>query len=290
MPLVANTSGKSEPQKYVLGRGRGYITTLTAGKLPGLDGWRFFGNLKDMSLNVTEETIKHMSTQSGLKKVDREASISIDISGTFTAEEFNTANLADFLRGTVATHTNPAIAGYAAAVLTTSLVKGRWYDLIEVTTLERAYDVDAADLTVRRDPAGTPATLVQGIEGVGDYWLDTKMGRIFFWEASVTGALVAGDTIDAAVAADAQASVVTEVKAVVASDVDCAFKFIQENANEANAEVEWQFHLVKLKASGDLALIGEDWAGMTFAFAAEENSTLGGTDSPTLTIRSHPLA
>jgi hypothetical protein len=131
---------------------------------------------------------------------------------------------------------------------------------------------------------------VQGILGVGDYLLDVKMGRIFFHETSVTGALVAGDTIDAAVTADASASVVQEIAVFNATDVDFALKFISVNPNDGDAEAEWQFHRVRLRAQGDLLLIGDDWTALPFSFVAQRNETLGGTDSPVLTIRSHLLA
>lgn len=285
MPLLQNTTGISEPEKYVLGRGKLYLAVLNTSKLPDNNGWRFLGNCSEFSLNTTEETIKHMSSQTGLKKVDREATLSFDLTGQFTLEEFNADNLADLLRGTVATHTNVAIAGFSAYDMVTvasgGVKTGRWYDIVN-SVGERAYDVAAGDLTVKYDGT-TPASGTTGTEGT-DYDLDSKMGRIFI---KPTGSISDGDGINVTLAAAAGAKPVTEILGLQATDQDSALKFILENANDSDAQAEIQFHLVKLKANGDVGLITDDWATMPFTFTAEENVALGGADSPLLTIRSH---
>lgn len=289
MPILANTTGRSEPEKYNLGRGRLYLAQLGTDDLPDNNGWRFLGNAANFSVNVTEEVLKHMSTQSGLKKVDRKATLSIDLTGQFTLEEFNMDNLADFFRGsTGAAVTNTAIAGFAAHDMVTvasgGVKVGRWYDIFSSAgpLTGRAYDINAADVTLKYD-ATTPSTGTTATLNT-DYEVDTKQGRILILS---TGSISDGDGINVTLAAKAGAAQPEELKGLQASDVDGALKFISENANDSDAEAEWQFHRVKLEANGDLGMITDEWGGMPFQFTAEENETLGGTASPVVTMRAH---
>lgn len=296
MPFLQDTTGKSDAAKYVLGRGRLYFATLGADDLPDNGGWRFLGNVSEFSLNTTEEEIKHFSTQSGLKKVDRTAVLSQELSGQFSAEQWDMNNVADLLRGSAGTATptggNAAIGGILIQDLVTvasgGVTLGRWYDIYDPgkgPLTGRAYDIDSAKLTVKYD-ATTPSTGTTGVLNT-DYELDSKMGRIFILS---TGSISAADGISITLAADAGAKIVQEVKTLVAADVDGALKFIQENANDSDAESEWQFHKTKLRANGDLNLISDDWGSLPFKFEAEENEALGGAASPLLTIRSHANA
>ena len=85
-------------------------------------------------------------------------------------------------------------------------------------------------------------------------------------------------------AADAGAVSYDEVRALTQTNVIAALKFIGENPANNDAQVEYQFHQVSLKADGDLSAIGDEFSVMGFTAVAETNTTLD-PNSPTLTIR-----
>lgn len=270
-----NTTGLPRTSDYFLGRGKLYFAPLTAG-IPG--PYRDLGNAPTVSLSIAVETLEHKSSRQGLKTVDTEVVISQALEVKFTLDEVNAENVAEFLSGESSTHTNVAIAGFIEYEMISSLVLGRWYDITNAAG-ERAYDIDAADLTVEKQ--GAPDTLLVLDT---DYTLDLVMGRIFFLTTGVT--VVAADKIDVTLIADAGAAAVTEVRAVTQTTVTGALKFIAENPNNADKKTEFQFHQIKLKGDGEFGLISDEFASMSFTAKAEKNE-IADALSPTLTIRTH---
>lgn len=282
-----NLTGTPNTDSYNIGRGKVYIAELVNG-LPGPSGWRDLGNAPEFNINVEVETLEHQSSQRGLKITDKEVTISQEVNCSFQLDEIDFNNLALFFSGQAnqTAFTNPAIAGVAATVITTAVNKGSWYDLTDAANGAgtRLVDIDPTLLTVRRDPSGTPVTLVEGT----DYTVDAKYGRLFFLTTSVT--VLQGDEIDFAITADAGAVNPSNVQALTQSSVRVALKFISENPANNDKQTEYQFHQIQLKAEGDLALIGDEFTTMGFTGTAEVNSTLGGSASPTLTITDHANA
>lgn len=282
-----NTTGTANPNDYLLGRGIVYAAALSGG-LPDASGWRDLGNCPQFNLNLEVETLEHQSSRSGLKVTDKEVVLSQKANVSFQLDEINFRNLALFLSGTSAATalTNPAIAGVTSIRLSTSVVLGRWYDL---TSLDdgggvRLYDVASANISLEQDPAGTPTALVEGT----DYTLDEKMGRVFFLSTAVN--IADGDEVDFTAAADAGATPnIDEVKALTQTNVTVALKFIGENPADNDTQIEVQIHQIQLKAEGDLALIGDEFATMTFTGVAESNTTAD-PDSDFITVRTHPNA
>lgn len=273
--VAPNLSGLPQPDDYFLGRGKVYIAELTNG-IPG--AYRDIGNVPEFKVTATSETLKHFSSQQGLKIVDREVTVSQEVSLGFSADEINAENIADFLSGEKSTHTNVAIAGFAERQMIASVELGRWYD-IKNNSGERGYDIDSADLLVEKD-ASPDVTLDEGI----DYKLDLKMGRIFFFKTAVK--IAAADPVNVTLTADAMAAAVTEVRALTQTTRQVALKFIAENPNNNDKQTEFQFHQVNLKADGDFAMISDEWATMAFTAVAGANETAD-PDSPTCTIRTH---
>jgi len=276
-----NTAGTPQTGDYVIGRGIAYFAPLSSG-LPG--PYRDLGNSPEFNITVDTETLKHITSRQGLAVTDKEVTISQDVTVNFQLDENSFDNLATFFAGTAAATAlvNPTIAGVAATVVTTSAVLGRWYDLVSAappTLGVRCYDIETANLTLTEDPGGVPVVMVEGT----DYTLDLEMGRVFLLSTAVN--IVAGGTFDFVLAADAGAKPnIDEVKALTQTTVLGALKIITENPANNDAKVEWQFHQVTLKATGDLALIGNEFATMGITATAERNTTAD-PDSPTLTIR-----
>lgn len=276
-----NTTGTPNTSDYSLGRGIVYFALIAASTGRPIS-WRDMGNAPDFTIQVEKETLEHLSSRQGLKNVDKEVVVSQKVSFSFGLDEVNHENLADFFSGEKAVHTNPAIAGFAEYVMVADgdLAKGRWYDIVN-SSGARAYDVDTADLVVKTNEVA-PVTLVVGT----DYTVDNTMGRIFILStsAAVQTAITAVKGLRCSVTADAQASVVNEVRALTKSSVAGALKFIGVNPAASDVQTEFTFHQVTLKAEGDFSLIGDDWTKMTFTGAAERNA-LGSPTSPTLTVR-----
>lgn len=284
-----NTTGLPITGDYNLGRGKIYAADLVSG-LPGDAGWRDLGNAPEFNINVEVETLEHQSSREGLKVTDKEVVISQKINVSFQLDEINFQNLALFFSGTAsaAALTNPAIAGVAETeFITTALdysaVGGRWYDLTDATGAIRAYNIDSANLTLASDILGDNNALVLGT----DYTVDEKMGRVFI--LSGTTLIDPGDDVTFILAADAGAVNPDEVKALTQTNVTVALKFISENPANNDAESEYTFHQVQLKAEGDFSVIGDEFTTMGFTAVAESNPTAD-ADSPTLTVRTHANA
>lgn len=269
-----NALGTPDTAAYYLGRGKAYISELVNSVPSG--GWRDIGNIPGFTLNNTSETLKHQSSREGTRVTDLEVVISQEVGIGFDLDEINAENVADWLSGEKSTHTNVAIAGFAEHTMITDVVKGRWYDIVD-STGARAYDIDSADLTVEK--SGMPDTAL--VENT-DYILNTVMGMIFFPTTSVT--VVDGDEIDVTLAADAGASAVTEIRALTTTTRRVALKFICENPADNDKQVEILFHQVALKADGDFALIGDEFAKMSFTATVEKNETAD-ADAPYVRIR-----
>ncbi|CAK9074174.1 Uncharacterized protein (Fragment), partial [Durusdinium trenchii] len=203
-PMAINSTGKPDTRDYVLGRGIIYLAELGSNSLPG--AYRDLGNAPSFAFTVETEDLEHQNSRSGLKVTDKRAVISQTISINFSIDELNHDNMSLFFTGAVDSFANPAVAGVSATVITTAVKKGFHYPLLT------AYDgsgnqvvlADSTGLTVRRDPSGTPVTLVEGT----DFEIDHATGQIFFLSTSVT--VMEGDEIDWAVTAQAGAPATLE--------------------------------------------------------------------------------
>lgn len=270
-----NLTGLSKTEDYNLGRGRVMVAKLSS-DVPDANGYRDLGNVPSFKITDSAEVLKHFSSRSGLKVLDREIVLSQEFKLSFDAEEVNDDNLALFMSGERAAYTNAAIAGFAEHQMITAVKKGRWYP-IKSGAGARAYDIDAADLTVEKSGAPDTALVLDT-----DYVLDLEMGLVFF---KTTGVVLAdGDPVDVTLAADAGAAVVYEVRALTTSGDRFSVMFISENAGDGDAKREYVFHKVNLKASGDFDLISDQVGKMSFEGAAETNETAD-ANSPTCTTR-----
>lgn len=270
-----NLTGQAETKDYNVGRGKVYAAELDANSIP--KGYRFLGNAPEMNVSVETETLEHQSSTGGLKVTDKEVVISQKATCALTLDELNFQNMALFFSGETASHDNTA----ATSILTGSSnlvvdAQGRWYDIYQTATGvptsdssgDRLYDCGA--ITITGSVLGT------------DFEVDLQMGRIFI----ITGGNLTVGSHDLDVAANAGADTsIDEVRALTTSTVVVALKYVSENPANADAQTEFQFHQIGLKAEGDFALISDEYTTMSLTGVAERNVTAGGTVSPTLTIR-----
>lgn len=268
-----NLAGTPNTDDYVLGRGVLYFSLIDANDRP--TGWRDLGNSPEFTISLETETLEHRSSRAGTATIDKEIIISQDLNVSFTLDEINDENVAAAFSGEKATHTNPAVAGYAAVVLSASVELGRWYDIVDASN-NRAYDVEVGFMTIQANGA-TP--LVEGT----DYTLDGEFGRVFLLSTAVN--ITAGDSLDVALAADAGAiDPINEVRALTQTSIEGALKFIEENAADGEKR-EVEIHKITLKAEGDVSFIAEsELQAITFTGRASK-AEAAFPNSPTMTIR-----
>lgn len=267
-----NLTGLPNTEDYTLGRGIVLFAPLVNG-IPG--AYRDLGNAPEFNISIETETVEHQSSRQGLRVVDKEVVISQKVSLSLTLDELNHENLALVFSGTSTTFTNGAIAGFAEHEMVTGVALGRHYDIKSAAGV-RAYGILAANLLVEN--ATVPGVLVLGT----DYTLDLEMGTIFFL-STATG-ISAGQAVDVTLTAAAGAPTVDEVRGLTTSAVVGALKFVSINPANADKKVEYQFHQVALKPTGDFSLISDEFTTMTLEGAAERN-LLASPLSPTLTVR-----
>lgn len=274
MPGI-NTTGLPNTEDYNLGRGIIYFAPYDS--TTGLPlAYRDLGNAPEFSISVETETLDHQSSRAGLKVTDKEVLISQKVSLSLTLDEINFDNLASLLSGVTATHTNAIKTTQAQYEAYESVTLGRWYDIRDDDG-ERAYDLSASSVIVLKN-GNDDVTLVENT----DYTVDTVMGRVFL--LSTATKIDDGDPLDMSWSADSGRADPDEVQALTQTSVIGALKFISENPASSDAQTEFQFHKVSLKAEGDFGLIGDEFSTMQFTATAEKNEAAD-DESPTLTIR-----
>lgn len=277
--MAKNLTGLPNTGDYTLGRGIVYESSIvTATEKPDDNGWRDLGNATEFNVSVETEKLEHKSSRAGLQIVDKEVVLSQKMTINFSLDELNDENVAAFLSGTTATHTNVAIAGFTIIEMVAAVKLGRHYDIVNGVG-ERAYDIETADLQLD-ETTGAPVLLVEGT----DYTLDSKMGRVFLLSTATN--IADGEPLSVTLAANAGAKPVEEVRGLILGNQIRAVKFIGENPANANKQREYQFHKVTLASEGDLALIGDEYAIMAFS-GTVESSVLADADAPFVRIRDH---
>ena len=285
-------------------------TAYAAGTANSQTVWRDVGNVTGFTITQESETKEHRSSLQGLQVVDLEVPVSQKMSVGFVADEINAINLARFLSGTyigldndtgtvalangaAIDSDNAGLAGvenYFVDTDTTDRVTDVWYDMIlNLTALgtpeARCIDFESqADqpIEVWKNPTARNNTAggTQLTEGT-HYEIDRKLGRIRFYV--VAGGITAGDSFvviwDAPSVPKGSLGGLDDslfaIKPLTSSGVTVGVKFIQENANDGDIPLEFQFWQVKLKPDGEYAGVGDDWAQVSFTGVVESIDTPG---------------
>lgn len=271
----SNKSGKPNTSDYLLGRGILYLAPLIAG-LP--QGYRDVGNATDFNLTLESETLPHQTSRTGLRVTDKEVILSQSASISFTLDEINNENLAEFLSGESTTYTNPVTSIQAEHTAYTSVILGRWYDIVDANN-NRVYNITADNSLIVKNDTDDTALVV-----ATDYELDAVAGRVFLLVSASN--IVDGEDLSMSWSADSDntAGSVDEVRGLTTTTKASALKFIGENPAANSGKFEVQIHQISLKAEGDLGLISDDWAEMQFTGVAEANA-IASPNSPLLNVR-----
>jgi hypothetical protein len=280
--------GTYDTNDYTLGRGIMYLSEIDS--TTGLPKeWRDVGNVPDFTVNVAEEELEHFTSRTGLKTRDKTVTLSKDLQMAFSFDTINDQNLALFLSGETANYTNAAVAGFAEwQVIGDGDIPASpqlvWYR-IESSAAARAYGITSTNLTVATTNA-TPVTLVEGT----DYEVLESSGMFRLLDSTaVQLAITNVEGITIELAADAGAVNMDEVRGLTKSTVSVAMMFQAVNPANDDEPTEFVFHQVKLRADGDMNLIGDDWTQMPFGGTVESN-TKASPNSPHVTIRTPKAA
>lgn len=314
---MAFTPRGGSPASYVLGRGKLYVKgdVKRSGLTPGTDGWRDIGNCSAFTVTQEAEVKEHKSYLSGIATIDKQVPVSQKMTVSFTTDEVaNWLNLAAFFSGTLLTDSlggvvpnnagvasdfwatltsNPSIANVFVQTASTDYLYDLWYDLeLFVTSpfnaFYRALDFSpqgAQAISVRKQATTNVATDGVALTENTHYLIDRRMGRIMFLD--VPGGIARGDTwqVKWAASPDATKALGLDtaqhmIQLLTNSGVTVGLKFVGENPNDGDKQVEYGFHKVQLKPEGEFSGIGDDWAGLGFSGAVEAISNPPAGTSP----------
>lgn len=232
-----------------LGRGEVWFAPFASGtKNP--KGYRFLGNCPAFNLNVSFEELNHFDSTNGFREEDQSVITQRQIMSTITCDDLKPQNLAWFFMG-------------SESMVSQSTANGETYDIADVE-FDTVYQIGVTDSTptgvrsvtvnsVEADPSGTPVSLTAGT----DYEIvDADRGLIRFIDS---GNYSAGDTVQ--ITYDLAAVSAPQVVSG-RSQIEGALMFLAKNAVGNN--VDYRMPYAKIRPTGDLALIGEEWTSMEF--------------------------
>ena len=280
-----NVPGTPLTSDLLLGRG-----ILMAGKL-AVTGtgqivfWRDLGNANAFSLSPDTQTVDHKTSYDHIRSTDARVTLEQSYTISFTLEEFSMNNLSAWFLGEVGladiasipvptgnldnaySNANPIEAGAIAnaTIFVTSTTGGlvpygRWMELYD-NSGNRAYDLGSV-VTVE-GLGGSPA-LTEGT----DYILDRKQGLIRILESMTEAkALLVATAGGMRYSADQNTSAPERIgtfNILKGSAQDIALRFASVNPNDGGQLRMLTLPRVSITPTGDLPLIGEDWAGMEF--------------------------
>lgn len=268
-----NELGTPNTLDYVLGRGKAYfgLNDPTTG-LVDVNGLRDLGNVTAFASSIEVETRDHKNSRDCLAQIDATFVLSQKVNLSFSIDEINFENLADFFSGSTSTHNNTHDVTHTDVVITTDVKLGRWYELRNAAG-GRVYNLDATGCvyTIEKD-AGSDVLLVEGT----DYEIDEQMGLVFFKTTATN--IAAGDQAQWTISTGASTPQdLDQVRGLQRALVEGTLLFIWDNANNCGQKTEVRFHRAQLTGDGDLPMIGDEETVAAFSGVAGINSLVDAT-------------
>lgn len=87
---------------YTLGRGVLEIAPWSGATPPSIGDYVDVGNCPKFDVEISEDELDHYSSRAGLKTLDKTVTLQAGYTATFDLDEVSVANMARFLRGTLA--------------------------------------------------------------------------------------------------------------------------------------------------------------------------------------------
>lgn len=274
--------GEADTTSYLLGRGIAYFgDELDSDGRP--KAYRDLGNAEAVVVTVETEELEHFSNRAGLKVLDANVVLQQQIAIALTLTQLDKDNVGLFMAGDVVevSQTSTPVVGTANLISSTP-AGGKWYDLFQTASPAEYPEVGgvrAYRLTgfILAGSGGTPVYVLGT-----DYEVDLEQGRVFLIHADDSGTVPDATNLD--VDFTYATLTIDEIQGLKKSTVKGALKFISINAQNSSKEREYQFHDVTLRAEGDLALLGDEFATLQLNGKAKANAAVD-PDSPTCTVR-----
>lgn len=216
---------------YFSGQGRVYMARRDANGNPL--SFRWVGNVPDLKVSLSTETIEHKESSSGQRLTDLQLIKSKDGELSCTLEDFSLENLELTLYGTTTKTTSGTVADEP---LRSGIKAG------EIVALTRRF---VSDVVIKDSATVTPATLVKGTH----YKVHSDMGAIEFLDV---GSFVQPFKVSY----DYGAS--QSVAMFLTAQPEIWLRFVGVNTAAGNAPVVLDLYKVNINPTKDLSLISED--------------------------------
>lgn len=238
----------AEPNNYVVGKGKLLFERYANSTIYTGAGMRYLGNTPALSLNRSQETLDHFSSEGGIREKDMSVDIEDTTGGSFSTDNINGDNVAMFFGGEKVMET--VTSGTAVENTFVGVGLGNYYQLGE------SDDTPGGLQNVSAVVVKVGATT---IDQAGNYEVDAVAGLLFILPDAAD--IVEGDDV---IATFDHAATVQEIVISRGDSVYGRMRFIADNPVGTNRDYIWP--LVKLTADGDYELKGQDWQNMSFTF------------------------
>jgi len=228
-----------DTDNYILGKGKVYFDRLDS------DGNRTgeidLGNTPAFTLTPSIESLDHYESMSGIREKDKSVDTSIGFTGTFTLDEYARENLKLALMNDGGEASYTQVTGHQTNEPITARL-GKWVPLSK-------RNVHAVNVT---DSTGTVTYVADT-----DYAVDASIGRI----RAIPGGSIS-DAQALLVDYNYDATEYPKVSALSDSTIEGYVRFVGAPAVGPTYELEiWR---VKIKPSGDIPWITEEWGQIPF--------------------------
>lgn len=239
-------------ENYTLGRGELRFDMFASGTR-NKTGERYLGNTPELNMTTESENLDHFNSDRGIRVKDKSIVLEKTDSGSFIADEISDDNVALWFLGTVGVVAQAAAASVVQVVPANRVKPGTFIQLGE--SLANPTGARNVTITSVTDGAATPVPYVV----MTDYTVDNDLGQLYI----VPGGAIDGTeafTVTYAVAASTRSQVVVGD----GTTVEGALRFVSFNPTGPRRDYYWPY--VQLRADGDLALKGDEWQQLSFAF------------------------
>lgn len=240
-------------ENYTLGRGELRFDKFAPGTR-NKTGERYLGNTPELNLTTESENLDHFNSDRGVRYKDKSIVLEKTDSGSFIADEISDDNVALWFLGEVSVIAQAAQASLVQVIPANRVKPGTYIQLGE----SQANPTGARNITVTSvtDGAGTPVPYTV----MDDYTVDPELGQLY---------IVPGGAIDGTEAFTVNYSTAASTRSQVAvigdgTTVEGALRFVSFNPTGPRRDYHWPY--VQLRADGDMALKGDEWQQLSFAF------------------------
>lgn len=246
MPNIAGSGNN-----LLLGAGRVYTQRWANGS--PTSEIVYAGDVEKLTLTTSVNTVEKEGSTTGVRGTLAQDVISVKTELAFTANEWTKDNRAKFALGTLATWSQTSGTATDTALGNVKLGAG-------LSTGKRKITVTA----VKKGAATLVAATSWG--GVGDYFVDSDAGIIFFFDTPATAGLADGDAVTWS-GSYADIASKTMISAMGAGVQTFSIIFVAAADQLRGPKQEVRIHKVSLTPDGAMDLISKDYSQLNFKAA-----------------------